>query len=105
MLLVFTVRVTLRSGLVAVTVTPGTTWPDVSVTRPVMSPVVTWANAAYGMPDVSNARSIAVLNTRKDNMANLLEDARPPGRVIPRHIGYASIIAVFRQVRSKNALD
>jgi hypothetical protein len=68
LLLVTADRVPCRAGLVAVQVTPGSAAPELSVTVPVISPVV-WANTRP--PAAALTTTIASHGTK--NLRNLIE--------------------------------
>src|SRR5437899_12333101 len=72
LLLVIAVRDPCSCGLVAVQVTPGSAAPDVSVTVPVMSPVV-WANARLPVA----APTIAIASNGKKNLLDRLIELPP----------------------------
>src|SRR5207253_11302767 len=72
LLLVIDERDPCNDGLVAVQVTPGSAAPDVSVTVPVISPVV-WANARLPVA----APTIAIASTGKKYLRNRLIELPP----------------------------
>src|SRR5213593_1817631 len=72
LLLVTEERDPCNAGLVAVQVTPGSAAPDVSVTVPVMSPVV-WANARLPVA----APTIAIASNGKANLLNRFIELPP----------------------------
>ena len=72
LLLVIDERDPCNCGLVAVQVTPGKAAPDVSVTVPVMSPVV-WANARLPVA----APTIAIASNGKKYLRNRLIELPP----------------------------
>src|SRR5262245_62785622 len=66
----------MRTELLASTVTPGRTAPDVSLTIPAMPPLVCWANVAAGTASIQTAAAIRPTLLYAPNMLASSEQSR-----------------------------